>query len=47
MKKTYKCGHLVKAIIINTSEELLSKYFEWKNSDSGLCLDCWLKKAKV
>ncbi len=46
-KKTHNCGHPVKAIVIGTSEESLSTYFNWKNSGSGLCLECWLKNRNI
>ena len=39
--KNYLCGHPVKAVIINTTEESLSTYFEWKKSKTTLCLSCW------
>lgn len=41
--ETYECGHPVKAIVINTTEESLSTYLEWEKSNSSFCLDCWLK----
>ncbi len=43
IKEIYKCGHPVKEVVINTTEYTLSTYIEWKNSDSNICLDCWLK----
>ena len=39
--KIYSCGHPIKAVIINTTEESLSTYFEWKESKTDLCLSCW------
>ncbi len=42
--ETYKCGHLVREVIIDTTPESLVIYSEWKASDSGLCIECWLVK---
>lgn len=41
--KMYRCGHPVKAVIINTTPESLSTYMEWKESNSDLCLSCYIK----
>lgn len=41
--KTYKCGHPIKEVIINTSEITLFLYNEWKKSKSDLCIECWLE----
>ncbi len=41
--KVYKCGHPIKEIIIDTNIDTLSTYNEWKDSDSELCIECWLK----
>ncbi len=44
---TYSCGHPVKAVIIRTSEESLSTYFEWKKSKTTECLSCWNKRKRI
>ncbi len=41
--KAYSCGHSVKEVVINTNIDTLSIYNEWKNSESDLCVECWLK----
>lgn len=42
----YKCGHGIKPVILNTTVDSLATYMEWKSSESGLCLECWLKEKK-
>ena len=44
--ETYKCGHPIKEVIINTTPESLAIYSEWKASDSDLCINCWLVKER-
>lgn len=46
-KETYNCGHHIKEVIIDTNKYTLSTYLEWKNSNSGRCLDCWLKNRNT
>ena len=45
--ETYKCGHPIKEVIINTTPESLAIYMEWKASNSDLCIRCWIKNNKV
>ncbi len=46
--KWYSCGHAVKEIIINMSDETLSEYLDWKNDNpKNLCLECWLKSKII
>lgn len=55
MKKTnedslshnYKCGHPTDPVIINTTEDSLAVYNEWKSDKSGLCLKCWMEQRKM
>lgn len=42
----YDCGHPINPIIIDTDEFTLTTYMEWKHDNSGLCLECWLKRRK-
>ncbi len=42
----YDCGHSINPVIIDTDEFTLTTYIEWKHDDSGLCLECWLKRRK-
>lgn len=44
---TYKCGHKIVPIILNTNVDSLATYMEWKESNSGLCLVCWLEQKKT
>lgn len=42
----YKCGHGIVPVIPNTNVDSLATYMEWKESNSGLCLICWLKQKR-
>ena len=43
---TYECGHGVMPIILNTNVDTLATYMEWKESNRGSCLVCWLEQKK-
>lgn len=42
----YRCGHKIVPVILNTNVDSLATYMEWKESNSGLCLTCWLKQKR-
>lgn len=41
-----KCGHEVIPIITGINALSLASYYAWKESKSGLCLDCWVELVK-
>ncbi len=44
----FSCGHEKNTVIINTSDETLSEYSDWKNNNpKNLCLECWIKSKIV
>lgn len=41
---TYRCGHPINPIVINTTPYSLAMYMEWRSDPNRPCIECWLKQ---